>query len=184
MRRFAVQQRESTTHKGIPQPSEPAGLLAGERSEMPTYSFNEHQLTQARENALTACPFVGGFGDGEPHKLAEPAIFESTVVAHHHNARQGCKQRIEGAHIAAEKPANKSKPFRSSSLADDAIGPLFRRPNPPHIELGASGYLWIGAHDVRIAACKDDHIARLEPHWLALLRNDTTITFSDKMIRN
>src|SRR6516165_5527837 len=79
MRRFTVQQRESTTHKGIPQASEPAGLLAGERREMPTYSFNEHQLTQPRQHTLTACPFVGGSGDGEPHKLAEPAIFETTV---------------------------------------------------------------------------------------------------------
>ena len=182
MRRFAVQQRESTTHKRIPQPSEPAGLLAGERSEMPTYSFNKHQLTQAREHALATCAFVGGFGDGEPHKLAEPAVFESTVVAHHHDTRQGCKQGIERAHIAAEKPADKPKPFRSGSLANDVIGPLFCRPNPAHIELGASGYLWISAHDVRIAARKNDNVAGIEPHRLAPLRNHTTVTFSDKMI--
>jgi hypothetical protein len=57
---------------------------------MPTHCFDEHQLTQASENALAACALIGGLADGEPHELAEPAVFGPAAVADYHDVRQRC----------------------------------------------------------------------------------------------
>src|SRR5262249_26625943 len=167
----AVHERKCAADVAVAQPGEPACLLAWKRIEMHAHGFHEHQLAQASEHALAAGALGGRFGDRQAPELAQPTA-SLTTVAHHHGTRQRRQQRIERAHVAAEKAADQAEAAtRTVGRVADVIGPLHDGRQDPHVECLAGRRLQVAAHYVRIAAWKHDDVAHLEPYWLALLRD-------------